>query len=339
MENMRKFDIKYDYSVIALFSEHSETLIGGSEKAVKKAFKNSENPSLDTKGLDVFYQEKPFGTFAVDINQSALEIENIQNLVNKLYANLLDKRTNNAKIADTKITLDALFRADKRFIIRILARTISMWYDAVTDFYMNGKFGFAIPQKERAALGEQFYNDVNTLIETTFTVLKKKTSPQSNAEIQKIIKFNCTKIGEFLTEYSRYLARNKTFCICCKLCNNYFLANAWNARYCPECKLLRKKSSKKIYAEKCSEGVYKERQRIKFRFENFIHKNKAWKSISDVAKSEYKALHDEFVRTSAAMLKRFDEQGGTDLEREIECYLASADSKRANLECRIWSIR
>ncbi len=68
MENMLKFDIKYDYSIIVLFSEHSETLIGGSEKAVKKALKNSENPNLDTKGLDVFYQEKPLGTLAVDIN-------------------------------------------------------------------------------------------------------------------------------------------------------------------------------------------------------------------------------------------------------------------------------
>lgn len=245
MENMRKFDIKYDYSIIVLFSEHSETLIGGSEKAVKKALKNSKDPNLDTKSLDVFYQKKPLGTLAVDINQSALEVEKIQNLVDKLYANLLDKRTNNAKIADTKITLDAMFRADKRFIIRTLARTISVWYEAVTDFYINGKFGFAIPQKERAALGEQFYNDVNMLIETTFTVLKKKTSPHSNAEIQKIIKFNCTQIGEFFAEYSRYLASNKTFCICCKICDNYFLANAWNARYCPECKLLRKKNSKK----------------------------------------------------------------------------------------------
>ncbi len=334
MENMRKFDIKYDYSIIVLFSEHSETLIGGSEKAVKKALKNSENPNLDTKGLDVFYQEKPLGTFAVDINQSTLEVEKIQNLVDKLYANLLDKRTNNAKIADTRITLDALFRADKSFIIRILARTISVWYEAVTDFYMNGKFGFAIPQKERAALGEQFYKDVNTLIETTFTVLKKKTSPQSNAEIQKIIKFNCTKIGEFLTEYSRYLARNKTFCICCKLCDNYFLANAWNARYCPECKLLRKKNSKKIYAKKCSEGVYKERQRIKFRFENFIHKNRAWNTLSDAAKAEYQALRSEFVRESAAMLREFDTSGEAKLEKEILEFLGDMDSKRLELGWR-----
>lgn len=335
MKDLRKFDIKYDYTIIALFSEHSETLIGGSEKILKKALKNKENPNLDTKGLDVFYREKPLGMLAVDINQSALDVEKIQNLVDKLYANLLDKRTNNAKIADTKISLDALFRADKSVIIRVLARTISVWYDAVTDFYMNGKFGFAIPQKERAALGEQFYEDVNMLLETVFTSLKKKISPQSNAEIHEIIKFNCTEIGEFLREYSRYLASNKIFCIRCKLCDNYFLANSWNTRYCPECKLLRKKNSKKIYAEKCSEGVYRERQKIKFRFENFIHKNKAWCILSDPAKAEYQALRNEFVRQSAAMLREFDKNGDAELKKKILEYLGDMDSKRLELEGKV----
>ncbi len=49
MENMRKFDIKYDYSIIVLFSEHSETLIGGSEKAVKKALKTVKIQTLIQK--------------------------------------------------------------------------------------------------------------------------------------------------------------------------------------------------------------------------------------------------------------------------------------------------
>ena len=153
MENTIKFDIKYDYSIALVFSDNSETLIGGSEKIMKKAFKNSSFSNLNTKSLDVYYREKPLGTLAADINQSAIDVEKVQNLVDKLYANLLDKRTNNAKIADTKISLDALFRADRSVTIRVLARTISLWYDAVTDLDMNGKFGIPLKQKERTALG------------------------------------------------------------------------------------------------------------------------------------------------------------------------------------------
>lgn len=336
MDKNRKFDIKYDYSIIMLFSERSETLIGGSEKVLKRALKNSKNPNLDIKDLDIYYRKMPLGTFAVEIYQSASEIEVIQNLVNKLYANLIDKNSNRTKVADTKLSLDAIFNSVKKHsAIRVLARTISVWYAAVTDYYMNGKFGIPISQKERAKLGEQFHEDANAFIETIYTVLKKKISPQNSTEIRKVIQFNCTEIGTFLVEYSRYLTRNKVFCIRCNLCDNYFLANSWNARYCADCKLLRKKNSKKIYSEKCSEGVHKERQRVKFRFENFIHKSKVWVMLSDDAKSEYKALHDEFIRTSAAMLKKYDEQGGTDLEMKIKCYLANVDSSRANLECRI----
>ena len=107
MENSIKFDIKYDYSIALVFSDNSETLIGGTEKIMKKAFKNSSVPTLNTKGLDIYYREKPLGTLAADINGSVLDAEKVQNLVDKLYANLLDKRTSNAKIADTKISLDA----------------------------------------------------------------------------------------------------------------------------------------------------------------------------------------------------------------------------------------
>ena len=48
----------------------------------------------------------------------------------------------------------------------------------------------------------------------------------------------------------------------------------------------------------------------------------------------YKALHDEFIRTSAAMLREFEKNGGEELEKEIAEYLDSADSKRATLEGR-----
>ena len=199
MENSIKFDIKYDYSIALMFSDNLETLIGGSEKILKKAFKNSGVPNLNTKGLDIYYREKPLGTLAADINQSVLDVEKVQNLVDKLYANLLDKRTNNAKIADTKISLDALFRADKSVAVRVLSRTISVWCDAVTDLYMNGKFGIPLKQKGRTALGEQFRDDVNVLIETFFTVLKKKISvllqsdpSQAVADTQRFADRACT---------------------------------------------------------------------------------------------------------------------------------------------------
>ena len=334
MENSIKFDIKYDYSIALVFSEHSEMLIGGSEKIMKKAFKNSSAPNLNTKGLDIYYREKPLGTLAADINQSALDVEKVQNLVDKLYANLLDKRTNNAKIADTKISLDALFRADKSIAIRVLARTISVWYDAVTNLYMNGKFGIPLKQKERTALGEQFHDDANALIETFFTVLKKKKSPQSNVEIREIIRFNCTEIQEFLVEYTQFLSVNNVFCIHCKLCGGYFISGSWNTQYCADCKLLRKQNSKKIYAEKCSEGVHKIRQTIKFRFENFIHKNRLWSALSANEKAEYNALRKDFVTTSASVLRDFEQSGSADREREIRQYLRDADSERATIESR-----
>ena len=65
-----------------------------------------------------------------------------------------------------------------------------------------------------------------------------------------------------------------------------------------------------------------------------MHKNKAWKRLSDADKTEYKALHDEFIRTSAAMLREFEKNGGVELEKEITDYLESADSRRATLEGR-----
>ena len=333
MDKNRKFDIKYDYSIIMLFSEQSETLIGGTEKMLKRALKDSKNPNLDIKDLDIYYQEMPLGTFAMDIYQSASEIEVIQNLVDKLYANLIDKNSTRTKVADTKLSLNSLFgNAKNTAAIRVMARTISVWYAAVTDYYMNGKFGIPISQKERAKLGEQFREEVDALIEKTYTTLKKKISPQNNAEIQQIIQFNCREIRTFLEEYSRYLTSNKVFCIRCNLCDNYFLANSWNARYCVDCKLLRKQNSKKIYAEKCSEGIHNERQRIKFRFENFIHKSKVWETLSDNDRAEYQALRKAFIAQTADMLREYEQNSGADLERDIEKLLREMDDARIRLE-------
>lgn len=333
MDKIRKFDIKYDYSIIMIFSHRSETLIGGSEKMLKRVFRDRENPNLNTKDLDIYYREMPLGTFAVEIYQSASEIEVIQNLVDKLYANLIDKNSTRTKVADTKLSLNSLFgNAKNTTAIRILARVILVWYAAVTDYYMNGKFGIPIPQKGRAKLGEQFRKEVDKLVETTYTTLKKKVSPRENAEIQQIIQFNYVEIGTFLEEYSRYLTRNKVFCIRCNLCDNYFLTSSWNARYCADCKLLRKKNSKKIYAEKCSEGVHNERQRIKFRFENFIHKSKIWSVLSDDDRAKYQTLREAFIAKTADMLREYEQSGSADLERDIRKFLRDIDSERAALE-------
>ncbi|MGN0679221.1 MAG: hypothetical protein ACI4JS_06110, partial [Oscillospiraceae bacterium] len=73
------------------------------------------------------------------------------------------------------------------------------------------------------------------------------------------------------------------------------------------------------------------RQQVKYRFENFIHKNKSWECLSDADKAEYKALHDEFIRTSAAMLREYEESGSEELEQEINLYLESVKSNRATL--------
>ncbi|MCM1419386.1 MAG: hypothetical protein NC202_11480 [Roseburia sp.] len=175
-------------------------------------------------------------------------------LVDRLYANLLDMQTNNNKIAGTKIDLEALFRADRNTAIRVLARTILMWYGAVTVFYMNGKFGFPLKRSERAELGEQFRTEATAMTEMFFTGMTKKISSQENAKIRRVIQFNLMDIEAFLGEYSRYLTSKRVFCIRCQLCDRYFLTTARNTRYCVDCKVLRKKNSKKIYAEKMLRG-------------------------------------------------------------------------------------
>lgn len=57
--------------------------------------------------------------------------------------------------------------------------------------------------------------------------------------------------------------------------------------------------------------------------------------LSDAEKAKHEALHDKFILTSAALLKEYDKNGGADLEKEIECYLASVDTDRVNLGCNI----
>lgn len=340
MEKDIKFDIKYDYSTALVLEGEIETLIGGSEKIVEKALKNSKNPNLDVKGLDVYYRGKPLGTFAIDANTNAPRAEVVTDLTDILYTNLLNLNSTAKRISETKMSLETLFRTDGSFAVRLLARTILSWYDTVTDIYMNGRksgimrVGLPLNQKNRAALGEQFRDDVNALTETLFTRMKKNKSPRGDAETGGVIRFNCADIGEFLDEYSRYLYVKKVYCIHCKLCGKYFTANSWNTRYCVDCKMLRKQNSKKIYAEKSSEGVHKERQTVKFRFENFIHKCKLWETLSESEKAEYNTLRKEFVTKSAAMLRDYERDSSVEQESEIMSYIDKMNSERVNMECK-----
>ncbi len=327
----KKFEVDYDYEIVLLLSENCETLIGGSAKILKKALKNSETLNLSVKGLDIFFREKPLGSFAVDLCQSSPDIEKIQELSNKLYANLIDKNTNSRKVAETLGSLDVLFKIDKNSAVRLLARTITKWYETATDLYMNARYGLGLKQPDRAMLGEQFRADVDELIFDTFTTLKKKKSPQ-NTEISKIFRADCRDISELLAEYSHYLTSHKIFCVKCKLCGNHFLASSWNSLYCADCKLLQKKNSKTVYRAKCSDGVHRERQRIKYQFENFVHKSKLWNIFSDAAKAEYQVLRKEFVTMSASMLREFDKSGDAELENKILEFLGDMDSKRLELE-------
>lgn len=333
MDFEKKLDVNYDYEAVLLLTDSTETLIGGSTKIIKKVLKNSDTPNLAAKDLDIYLREQPLGTFAADVFKSLSDVEKLQELSDRLYANLCDKNSNSRRIAETKNELDCIFKIDKSVTLRLLARTISKWYKTVTFIYMNARHGLPLKQTDRAFLGEQFRDDVETLITDTFTTLKKKKSPQ-DTEICSVIRVNCSEISELLTEYSRYMASRKVFCVQCKLCGSFFLAKSKNTQYCEECKVLRKKNSKTIYKEKCSEGVFKLRQRIKYSFENFMHKNKAWERLCDADKAEYKALHDEFIHTSAAMLREYEESGSEELEKEIYAYIEKVKSMRATIEGR-----
>lgn len=331
MDFEKKFDVNYDYEAVLLLTDSTETLIGGSTKIIKKVLKNSGSPNLAVKDLDIYFREQPLGTLAIDIFRSLSDEEKLQELSDRLYANLCDKNSNNRRIAETLNSLDYFFKADKSVTVRLLARTISKWYKGATALYMNARLGLGLKQPDRAELGEQFRDDVETLIADTFTTLKKKKSPQ-DTEICNVIRVNCIEMSELLTEYSRFMTSRKVFCVQCKLCGSFFLAKSQNTQYCEECKVLRKRNSKAVYREKCSEGVYSERQKLKYSFENFIHKNKAWNSSSDEFKAEYQALRKEFVKQSAEMLRRFEKEGGSELKSMIMSYLYDTDSKREELE-------
>ena len=204
-------------------------------------------------------------------------------------------------------------------------------YRAVTGLYMNARFGLGMKQADRAELGEQFRKDVETMISDTFTTLKKKKSPQ-NTEILSVIRFDCGDVAKLLTEYSRFLESRKIFCIECRLCGGYFLAKSRNTLYCEECRLLRRKNSKAVYREKCSEGVFNLRQRVKYGFENFMHKKKGWDRLSEAEKEEYRALHDEFIARSGEMLKEYEKSGREELHSKIHRYISEIDSQRVAIE-------
>lgn len=331
MEN--KYEINCDYEVVLLLSDNSEMLIGGSEKTINKALKNTYEPNLAVKDLDIFFREQSLGTFALDLCSSFPETEKIQEQVDRLYANLKDENTNKSRVAETLNTLDYIFKVDKSTSVRLLARVVLKMYRAVTGLYMNARFGLGMKQSDRAELGEQFRKVVETMISDTFTTLKKKKSPQ-NTEILSVILFDCGDVAKLLTEYSRFLESRKIFCIECRLCGSYFLAKSRNTLYCEECRLLRKKNSKAVYREKCSEGVFNLRQRVKYGFENFMHKKKGWDRLSEAEKAEYRALHDEFIARSGEMLKEYERSINKKLELQINAYIENVDGTRKGLESK-----
>ena len=326
-----KYEINCDYEVVLLLSDNSETLIGGSEKTINKTLKNTYEPNLAVKELDVYFRSQSLGTFALDLCRSFPETEKIQEQVDRLYANLKDENTNKTRVAETLNTLDYIFKVDRSASVRLLARVVLKMYRAVTGLYMNARFGLGMKQADRAELGEQFRKDVEAMISDTFTTLKKKKSPQ-DTEILSVIRFDCGDVAQFLTEYSRFIESCKIFCIECRLCGSYFLAKSRNTLYCGDCKLLRKKNSKAVYREKCSEGVFNLRQRVKYGFENFMHKKKGWDRLSEAEKAQYRALHDEFVDRSGEMLKEYEKSGSKELENKLLGYLSETDNFRNTLE-------
>lgn len=328
----KKYDIIYDYEVVLLLSGGSETLVGGSNKTINKVLKNLDEPNLAVKDLDIFLREQPLGTFALDICSSFQKAEKLQELTDRLYANLKDEYTNKTRVAETLNNLDYIFKVDRSVALRLLARVILKWYRTVTALYMNGRHGFPLKKGDRALLGEQFRDDVETLITDTFTTLKKKKSPQ-DTEILSVIRYDSGEIAQHLAAYSRYLESRKVFCVQCKLCGSYFLAKAKNSLYCEKCKILRKKNSKAVYREKCSEELRHKREQHKYLFENFIHKNKLWSSLSEEQKAEYQALRNEYVRTTASMLREYEKSGDEELRGTICKYIASMNSKRSTMEC------
>ena len=327
----KKYEINCDYEVVLLLSDNFETLIGGSEKTINKALKNPDAPNFSVKELDVYFRSQPLGSFALDLCRSFPEVEKVQNLTERLYANLKDENTNKSRVAETLNTLDYIFKVDKSTPVRLLARVVLKMYRAVTDLYMNARFGLGMKQADRAELGEQFRSEVESLISDAFTTLKKKKSPQ-DTEILSVIRFDCGDVAKLLAEYLRFLESRKIFCIECRLCGSYFLAKSRNTLYCEDCKLLRRKNSKAVYRKKYSEGVFNLRQRVKYGFENFMHKKKGWNRLSEDEKAEYRALHDEFIARSGEMLKEYEKNNNEHLVIEFEQYARQVNRSRKQME-------
>ncbi len=128
MNLKKKFEVDYDYEIALLLSDSYETLIGGSAKILDTALKNSEDPNLAVKGLDIIFREQLLGSFAVDLCQPLPDIEKIQEISDRLYANLIDKKTNNQKVAEPLGNLDVIFKINKSNSDRLLAMTIIRWY-------------------------------------------------------------------------------------------------------------------------------------------------------------------------------------------------------------------
>ena len=227
----------------------------------------------------------------------------IQEQVDRLYANLKDENTNKSRVAETLNTLDYIFKVDKSASVRLLARVVLKMYRAVTDLYMNACFGLGMKQADRAELGEQFHSDVKWLI--------SDTSSRSICVFSKDIRYSALSAG---SAAAISLRSPETRCIA------------------GDCRLLRRKNNKAVYREKCSEGVFNLRQRVKYSFENFMHKKKGWNRLSRAEKAEYRALHDEFVARSAEMLKEYERSGAEDLLRKTAEFVNKTNGLRMELE-------
>lgn len=340
MGSVNVFDVNYDYELALLFSDSTETLICGSAKTLTKALINSENPNLSVKGLDIIFREQPLGSFAVDACLPTSKVDEIEEIYDRLYANLIDKNTTGKKVAEPLAELDKIYKIEENNAVRLLALTVTRWYSAAANLYMNARYGLGLKPKDRALLGEQFRADVRALIIDEFTTLKKKKSPQDR-EICNVIRADMRDISALLLKYYRFLNSRKIFLNTCKQCSCIFLSGAKNTQYCEDCRSLKKRVSKETYLNKCSKELRNKRQRIKFKFENFIHKNRFWDSLSEEFQAEYQALRKEFVKQSAELLRRYEfaENEGmqdslAELEDEIIAYLEEMDSRRKELEQR-----
>lgn len=70
---------------------------------------------------------------------SFLEFVKCCKITDILYTNLLNLNSNSKRISETKMRLETMFRTDRNFAVRLLARTILTWYGAVMEVYMNGR--------------------------------------------------------------------------------------------------------------------------------------------------------------------------------------------------------